>query len=106
MKCSECLNAQTANFSIDGWSSVHNKPILCTVVTTKKGGNFLVDTNDTESDYVSANFYIVEYLKDVVKNSITNCEKDFVCTVRSFVANNAFSVKICTFNFKMIQITI
>ena len=51
IKCSECLNAQTANFSVDGWSSVHNKPILCTVVTTtKKDENYLVDINDIESD--------------------------------------------------------
>ena len=36
IKCSEGLNALTANFSTDGWSNIHNKPILCAVVTAKK----------------------------------------------------------------------
>ena len=106
IKCSECLNVQTPNFILDGWSNVHNKPILCAVVTTKKGESYLVDTNDTQSDYASGNSYTVEYLKNVVKNSIINCEKEFTCTVRSLVADNISNVKLCTLNFKMIQILI
>ena len=47
IKCSEGLNTLIANFSVDGWSNVHNKTILCVVVTTEKGENYLVDTNDT-----------------------------------------------------------
>ena len=86
--------------------NVHNKPILCAIVTTKKGENYLVDTNDIQSDYASGNSYTVKYLKDVVKNSIINCKKEFTCTVRSLVADNTFSVKICTLNFKIIQILI
>ena len=86
--------------------NVHNKPILCAIVTTKKGENYLVDTNDTHSDYVSGISYAIEYLKDAVKNSIINCEKEFTCIVRSLVADNTFSVKVCTLNFKMIQILI
>ena len=50
IKSSEGLNALTANFSIDGWSNINNKPIICAVVTTKKIENYLVDTNDTQSD--------------------------------------------------------
>ena len=70
----------------------------------EKGENYLVGyTTDTQSDYASDNSYTVEYLKDVMKNII--CEKVCACTVRSLVAENTFNVKVCTFNFKMIQIS-
>ena len=49
----------------------------------KKGENYLAGINDTQSDYISGNSYTIEYLKNAVKNSIINCEKEFTCTVRS-----------------------
>ena len=49
----------------------------------KKGENCLVDNNDAQSVYISDNSYTIEYLKDVVENSIVNCEKEFICKVRS-----------------------
>ena len=79
------------------------KAAKSTVVTTIKVENYLADTTDTQSDYASDNSYTVEYLKDVMKNII--CEKVCACTVRSLVAENTFNVKVCTFNFKMIQIS-
>ena len=36
-KCSEYLSEQTVNFSVDEWSSIHNEPKLCAIVTTKRG---------------------------------------------------------------------
>ena len=106
IKSSECLNGQTVNFSVDRWSNVRNKAMLCAVVTTKNVENYLVDTNDTQYDYTSDNSYTEEYLKDVPKNSIINCEKKFTCTVKSLVADNIFSVKVCTLNFKRIQVLV
>ena len=50
IKSSECLNGQTVNFSVDRWSNVRNKAMLCAVVTTKNVENYLVDTNDTQSN--------------------------------------------------------
>ena len=56
IKCSECLNAQVANFS------------KCASVTTKKKEKkYLVHTNDRQSDDTSGNSYIVRYFKDVQK---------------------------------------
>ena len=57
----------------------------------QKKVNYLVDTNDTQSDYASGNSYTVEYLKNVVKNSIINCEKEFTCIVRSLISDNTFN---------------
>ena len=57
------------NFSVDGWSNVHNKPKLCAYITknllncdNKKGEICLVDTNNTQSDYASGNSKTVEYI--------------------------------------------
>ena len=50
-------------------------------MTTKKGESYLVNTNATKSDYASGNSYTAEYLKNVVKNSIENCEKEFTYAV-------------------------
>ena len=53
-KMFECLNGQVNNFNIDRWLSVHYNPILSAVVINK-GKNYLVDTNETQSDYTSDN---------------------------------------------------
>ena len=75
-------------------------------MTIKKGDNYLVNINDTQFDYGFGDSYTIQYLKNVLKNSIINCEKEFICTVRSFVADNIFIVKACTLNLNMIQILI
>ena len=32
---------------LDGWSNIHNEPIICITVTTSSGHIYLVDTVDT-----------------------------------------------------------
>lgn len=87
-KCCTYLSGQIVNLSIDGWSNVHNEPILCAVVTTKKGENYLLETIDT-----SGCSHTIEYLVEVAKNSMIKCENEFKCTVRSLVTDNAYNVK-------------
>nr|XP_042907854.1 uncharacterized protein LOC122271260 [Parasteatoda tepidariorum] len=87
-KCYEYLNEQIVNLSIDGWSNVHNEPILCAVVTTEKGENYLVDSIDT-----SGSSHTSEYLAEVTKSTIIKCENEFKCVVRSSVTDNASNVK-------------
>ena len=48
---------------------------ICCCDNKTKGENYLVDSNDTQSDYASGNSFTVEYLKNVVKNSIRNLGK-------------------------------
>jgi hypothetical protein len=86
--CSEILNGQTVNLSIDGWSNVHNEPVLCTVITSSTGENYLVDTIDT-----SGHPHTSVYLAEVTRNSLKKCEEEFKCVVRSLVTDNAANVK-------------
>ena len=64
-------------------------------MTIKKGDNYLVNINDTQFDYGFGDSYTIQYLKNVLKNSIINCEKEFICTVRSLVEDNTFSRDDC-----------
>lgn len=86
-KCSKILNDQTVSLSLDGWSNVHNEPIICVTVTTENGEIYVVDSLDT-SGYP----HTAEYLVSVAKSSITKCENVFACAVRSVVTDNAANV--------------
>ena len=41
------LQATTVSLSLDGWSNIHNDPIVCSSITTEKGEPILLDTVDT-----------------------------------------------------------
>jgi len=47
---------------LDGWSSVHNKPIICVSVTTPDGQSYLTETVDT-----SGHGHNADYLQEVAK---------------------------------------
>ncbi len=63
---------------LEGWSNVHNKPILAVCVTTTEGKTYPMKTIDT-----------AEYLQELAKGAIVECHK---CRVRSFVMDNAANV--------------
>ena len=73
--------------SLDGWSNVHNEPVICATVTTPNSDIFLVDTVDT-----SGHSHTSEYLVDTAINAIKKCEDKFGCHIRSFVTDNAANV--------------
>jgi Protein of unknown function (DUF 659)/hAT family C-terminal dimerisation region len=80
------LNASVC-MSIDGWSNIHNDPIICASVTDVKDGRgsvYLVDTVNTESERHTS-----EYLLQLANEAIRKCKTDFGCKVRSFVTDNA-----------------
>lgn len=87
--CKGMLKDKTVCMSLDGWSNVHNEPVICATVTTPEAESdtFLVDTVDT-----SGHAHTADYLVDVAVNSIKTCEKLFGCSVRSFVTDNAANV--------------
>lgn len=70
--------------SLDGWSNVHNEPILCVTISTPDGHSYLLDTIDT-----TGHSHAAEYLLEVVENAIVKCEEQFSCHVGSFVTDNA-----------------
>ncbi|XP_060545330.1 uncharacterized protein LOC132711136 [Pantherophis guttatus] len=85
-QCATALEGRIVNLSIDGWSNIHNDPIVCACITTEEGKVFLAQTIDT-----SGNAHTAEYLQVAVKAIIT-CEQKFKCLVRSLVTDNAANV--------------
>lgn len=75
--------------SLDGWSNVHNEPVICATVPIPNSDIFLVHTVDT-----SGHAHTSDYLVDVAVNAIKKCEEKFGCNVRSFVTDKC--CKCCT----------
>lgn len=73
--------------SLDFLSNVHNEPVICSTVTTPEYKIVLVHTVDT-----SGNAHTPDYLVKIAVDSITKCQNQFGCSVRSFVTNNAANV--------------
>ena len=69
---------------LDGWSHVHNEPIVCVSVTTPDGQSYLTQTVDT-----SGHGHTADYLQEVAKSAVESAERRFHCKVGSFVTDNA-----------------
>lgn len=80
----ELLQGKTVCMSLDGWSNVHNEPIICATVTTSNSDIYLVDTVDT-----SGHAHTSDYLSEVAISAIKKCETTFGCYIRSIVTDNA-----------------
>lgn len=86
-QCKEVLMDATVSMALDGWSNVHNEPIVCVTVTTEEGKIYLTDTVDT-----SGKPHTAEYLEELAVSSVRKTESDFGCRVRSIVTDNAANV--------------
>lgn len=82
--CRDNLKNQTLCMSLDGWSNVHNQPVVCICVTTMEGNVHLVDTVDT-----SGTPHTSENLTDLAITAIKKVQEKFNCRIRSFVTDNA-----------------
>lgn len=87
-KFREFIQNEIVCLGFDGWSNVHNDPIVCLTVTTKSGEVFLLDTIDT-----SGHAHTADYLESITYNSIKKCEDELKCRIRSVVTDNAANVK-------------
>uniref|UniRef100_H2ZU85 Uncharacterized protein n=1 Tax=Latimeria chalumnae TaxID=7897 RepID=H2ZU85_LATCH len=81
IKCSEKLSGEFVCMSTDGWSNIHNEPIVCATVTVDGGTVYLYDSIDTS-----------EYLTTLASDIIKSCEKEFKYHVTSFVTDNATNI--------------
>lgn len=81
------IKGKTVSMSLDGWSNVHNDPIVCCSITTSAGQSILVDTIDT-----SGHPHTADYLVEVAKQAIVKADEVFNVKVASFVTDNAFNV--------------
>lgn len=87
-ECREKIKDQVVCMSLDGWSNVHNEPIVCCSIVTANGESILVNTVDTGvSSHTATN------LKDIALTAMKLAEKDFQVKVRSFVTDNAANVQ-------------
>lgn len=88
---SECrikLQGETVCMSMDGWSNIHNEPLICCSIITQNGESFLVDTSAT-----GAQSHNAENLKTVALEAINKTENQFNVKVRSFVTCNTGNVQ-------------
>ncbi|XP_060546381.1 uncharacterized protein LOC132711450 [Pantherophis guttatus] len=56
-QCATALEGRIVKLSIDGWSNVHNDPIVCACITTEEGKVFLAQTIDTQEMHTQQNTY-------------------------------------------------
>lgn len=82
--CKEMLQNQPVSMALDGWSNIHNEPVVCVSVTTPSGDTYLTETVDT-----SGNKHTADYLQEIAIQSIQSAENQFGCKVGSFVTDNA-----------------
>lgn len=82
--CRKELEGKDVSMALDGWSNLHNEPVVCVSVTSPDGHCYLTDTIDT-----SGNAHTADYLKDLARNAIQSTEMNFKCRVASFVTDNA-----------------
>lgn len=87
-ECKEKIKGETVCMSLDGWSNVHNEPLICCCIVTSDGDTILVDSIDTGADPHSA-----ANLKNIALKAIKSTEKEFGVNVRSFVTDNAANVQ-------------
>lgn len=83
-KCKEKLMNQTVCMSQDGWSNIHNDPLVCSSIVTAQGDSFFIESTDTKADPHTA-----LKLKDVALKAMTKAKQELGVTVKSFVTDSA-----------------
>uniref|UniRef100_H3A4F8 DUF659 domain-containing protein n=1 Tax=Latimeria chalumnae TaxID=7897 RepID=H3A4F8_LATCH len=84
IKCSEKLYGELVCMSIDGWSNIHNEPIVCATVTVDRGNCICMTALTPLVIHITS-----EHLTALDSDTIKSCEKEFKCHVASFVTHNA-----------------
>jgi len=87
-KCKQVLSGSAVCLSLDGWSNIHNDPIVCTSVVNDEGKFYLLDTIDT-----SGHPHTADYLLELCSMSIKNASEKFQAKVVSVVTDNTGNVK-------------
>lgn len=82
-KYSEDLKGKTVCMAMDGWSNIHNEPILALTLSVN-GKVYIIDCIDTADSKHTA-----DYLMKIVECNAEKAKEKFGCTVKSFVTDNA-----------------
>ena len=60
--------------SLDGWSNVHNEPIVCVAVTSNYK-TYVIDSVDSEPSHTG------EVLKEIMEKSIAKARTQYKCKI-------------------------
>ena len=85
-KAKSYLKDNFVTLNLDGWSNIHNEPIICVSATTK-GNTFLLETIDT-----TGMAHTAENLVKIAEDSIEKNVTKFGFKVCGFVTDNAANV--------------
>ena len=77
-------SGKSVSMVLDGWSNLHNEPVVCISVNTVESDSYLIDTID-----ISGHQHTSSYPLEEAKLTIENIQKNFGCVVTSFVTDNA-----------------
>lgn len=87
-KCANILKNEVVTLGLDGWSNIHNEPVICVTLTTKDGNTYLADTIDTSGiAHTSENLY------DIATTTINKCQSEFQCLIQALVTDNTGNVR-------------
>ena len=88
--CKEKVKGKPVSMEIDGWSNVHNEPVVCSSITTYEGDTFLTSTIDTQDErHTGVN------LEGIAETAIMQAEEELGCEVKSLVTDNAANMRKC-----------
>lgn len=79
---------QIVSMDLDGWSNVHNEPVVCVSIVNESSESFLVKTEDT-----SGHSHDAAYLASLATKVIKEVSREFDVKVRSFVTDNAANMQ-------------
>ena len=74
--CWTKLRNSTVSMALDGWSNIHNEPIVCATITTAEGEVYITDTLDT-----SGHSHTAKYMAGITKTAIQSTELKYGCKV-------------------------
>ena len=85
-ECEQKLHQHLAGKDVvlvqDGWSNVHNQPVIGSCLHTGEA-SFFVGTIDT-----GANKKTAQYIVQIADEEINRCEKEYGCNVVGFISDN------------------
>ena len=81
--CKDYLEGKIVTLDLDGWSNIHNEPVICASVVTEDKESYLVKTVDT-----SGHPHDTEYLTKLTKQIVLERTEKFGVKIASFVTDN------------------
>ena len=77
------LEGKIVTMQQDGWSTLHNDPVIATSVTCEDNGYFI------DAQYTGDNHKNADYCKELLVKSKAHAEETYGCHVRTVVTDNA-----------------